>query len=65
MLVSSSCRCVYFLALLGGGAVEVVTVGNCSSVKHASSMVLSNVPITLLYLFLLLSYVCVVSLSYI
>jgi hypothetical protein len=64
MLVSSSCRCVYFLELLGGGAVEVVTVGNCSSVKHASCMVLSNVTITIFYLFLLLSYVSVVSPSY-
>jgi hypothetical protein len=66
MLVSS-CRCVYFLELLGGGAVEFVTVGNCWSVKHASSMVLPNVTVTWLYLLLLLLlllYVSVGSLCY-
>jgi hypothetical protein len=63
MLVSSSCSCVYFLELLVGGAVEVVNVGNCSSVKYASCMVVSNVTGALLYIFLLL-YVNVVSLCY-
>ena len=44
--------------------MDVVTAGNCSSVKYASCMLLSNVTVTLSYLFLLLSCVSVVSLCY-